>query len=453
MPQETERIGPTAHYTAYVWHRVGLPHAEHFATWKGAVLYWGFFVLGEWITRLLPAVPSMREYLEYRHRLIDGAVGALGPDCIVELGAGLTRRAVTWAADHAVTSVELDLPAMAEVKRQRVAQAPAALRERLQGLHTVDGVDVLAPDFSSTLSGYIAGYERPVVVVEGLLSYLDPPSRQGLLAAVAQAFQDVGGGVMVCNLHTVTAQARVGRATHVLRAFIRALTRRRRALDPFADVQALQGAFAHAGFDSCEEVHPESHVGTEPRLARLRSPAHVIVAGVGPSWVLSSSQQPKTMTIRESELRERLTSHDDGVIEAALHEHFEPIPHATSLTYRWGLRSGVSIEPDDARPDDARPDNDPWFEGLKQRVIDLANAAQRVLRARRFQRQRKENPHWPVVVAEGDSWVAHPLVDDIADHLLDDERFGYAVLGVGAADDLLRTIEVERDHERASGRA
>lgn len=115
--QQAERIGPTAHYTAYVWRRLGLPHAEHLATRQGAVLYWGFFALGEWATRLSPSVPSMREFLEYRHRLIDAVVDEWRPGCVVELGAGLTPRAVRWAADRGVPGIELDLPAMARAKQ------------------------------------------------------------------------------------------------------------------------------------------------------------------------------------------------------------------------------------------------------------------------------------------------------------------------------------------------
>ena len=69
-----ERIGPTAHYTAYVWHRLRLPYARHFKTRTGRVLYWGFFALGEWTTRVLPELPSMKGYLAYRHRLIEAGV-------------------------------------------------------------------------------------------------------------------------------------------------------------------------------------------------------------------------------------------------------------------------------------------------------------------------------------------------------------------------------------------
>ena len=41
-------IGLTAHYTAYVWHRLRLPNAEHFSTMKGAFLFWASRLVVEW---------------------------------------------------------------------------------------------------------------------------------------------------------------------------------------------------------------------------------------------------------------------------------------------------------------------------------------------------------------------------------------------------------------------
>jgi hypothetical protein len=49
--------------------------------------------------------------------------------------------------------------------------------------------------------------------------------------------------------------------------------------------------------------------------------------------------------------------------------------------------------------------------------LDFANWLVNRRRTRRFNRLRSQNPDWPVVVAEGDSWVLHPLVPDILDHL------------------------------------
>ncbi|MEM9458194.1 MAG: class I SAM-dependent methyltransferase [Myxococcota bacterium] len=278
---DTDRIGPTAHYTAYIWHRLGLPYAEYFATRRGAALYWGLLALGEWVTRLLPAVPSMRQHLEARHRLIDAVVLRLRPGCVVEIGAGLTPRAVAWAADKGVPGIELDLPGMAAAKRRRLARLPAGLQKRLEGRHEVRALDVLAPGFGERLTARLSRYRRPVVVAEGLLSYFDAPARRQVLCGVVQALRAVGGGTMVCSLHTAAAQARVGRAAQVLRAAQRGITRRRMPA-PYADLDAIERVFEAAGFDHCHEAHGPDYADLEPRLARLRSVVHVIVGRVEP---------------------------------------------------------------------------------------------------------------------------------------------------------------------------
>lgn len=278
----SQRIGPTAHYTAYVWRRLGLPHAELFATRTGAILYWGFFALGEWTTRVAPGVPSMKDYLEHRHRLIDRVVEDATPDLVVEMGAGLTRRAVTWAADRGVRAVELDLPDMAATKREALSRAPADLRRRLEGRHAVIDADVLAADFADVLAAAIGDAARPVVIAEGLLSYFDRPDRERVIAAVGDALLRGRGGAFVCDLHTKVAQAQVGTATVVLRQSIRMLTRRRRALDPFPDEAALRAAFSGAGFGEVVHERPELHASRDPRIAATRSPALVVRAVARP---------------------------------------------------------------------------------------------------------------------------------------------------------------------------
>jgi O-methyltransferase involved in polyketide biosynthesis len=271
-----DRIGPTAHYTAYVWRRLGLPYAEVFATRKGAALYWGFFAAGEWMTRLSTRVPSMREYLEYRHRLIDLVVEEIAPDRLVELGAGLSPRGLAWAVRTGVEAIDVDLPHVARLKRDALARVPVAAKERLR---VVDD-DVLSDGFGERLSAMLEGARRPVVVAEGLLSYLDLPDRLRLFETVADALRSAGGGVFVSDLHTVEDQARVGRPTGILRFAIRVLTRRKRALDPFASRDAMAAAFSDAGFDRVDVVDAPTFADREPRLAKLHSPALIVRAGV-----------------------------------------------------------------------------------------------------------------------------------------------------------------------------
>jgi hypothetical protein len=91
-PTADEKIGPTAHYTAYVWHRLGFPNAHVFVTPLGRTLFWSFRFAGEGLMTWVPSVPSMTQYLEYRHRAFESVVEDGEPDVVVELGAGLSRR-------------------------------------------------------------------------------------------------------------------------------------------------------------------------------------------------------------------------------------------------------------------------------------------------------------------------------------------------------------------------
>ena len=271
-----ERIGPTAHYTAYVWRAAGFEHAALFSTWQGAALYWGFFAAGEWATRISSRTPSMRDYLEYRHRLIDAVVAKHRPDVVVELGAGLTRRAVAWALDENAVGLEYDLPEMVARKRAALARAPDNVRRALAGRHRVEVANVVEPAFSGTLRDALQSAKRPVVVAEGLLSYLARHERAQLYRSVAGALGP--GGVFVSDLHTHAGQASVGIAASVLRTAIRTVTRRRNALDSYADEAEVRGVMGEAGLATSEFVDPSAHYDAQPKLRRLSSPTHVVVS-------------------------------------------------------------------------------------------------------------------------------------------------------------------------------
>lgn len=271
-----ERIGVTAHYTAYVWRAAGFERAELFSTWQGAALYWGFFAAGEWTSRLSSRTPSMRVYLEYRHRLIDAVVQEHHPDVVVELGAGLTRRAVCYALDTEARGLEYDLPDMFARKRAALARAPGAVRRGLAGRHRVEAANVVDPGFAPTLRDALRDAKRPVIVAEGLLSYLAPHEREQLYVSVASALG--AQGLFVCDLHTQAGQASVGIAASVLRTAIRTVIRRRNALDPYADEADVRRVMGHAGLAEVSFVDPREFYGAQPKLRRLHSPTHVVTA-------------------------------------------------------------------------------------------------------------------------------------------------------------------------------
>ncbi len=264
-------IAPTAHYTAYVWHRLGFPHAEHFATPTGRRLFWSFRFAGEWLAVAHPTVPSMLQYLELRHRSIELALEEARPDRVVELGAGLSRRGLTWAADRGVDYVEVDLPHMVSAKRELIrARVPQAVRERAGSRLRHEAVDVLGPDFERWLAGTLEGAERPVVIAEGVLGYFELGDRERVAAAVARAL--AGRGAFVCDLRSREGGQAVAAAAKLLRAGIWLVTRGRGAREDFPSTQAVERYFEQAGFGRAEPVPVER---AAPHLLRLRSPARV----------------------------------------------------------------------------------------------------------------------------------------------------------------------------------
>lgn len=144
--------------------------------------------------------------------------------------------------------------------------------------------------------------------------------------------------------------------------------------------------------------------------------------------------------ILESELRRLLTG-DDDTVESTLARWFRPEPRFTApFFFDWMPLPDLDVVIGDEEGGGA-------YEAAARRIIDLANAAEATLRARRFAQRRRREPDWPVVVCEGDSWVAHPFVHDIGDHLFDDPRNGFHVRNCGAAGDRLVAMAAAREHE------
>jgi O-methyltransferase involved in polyketide biosynthesis len=275
-----DRIGPTAHYTAYVWHRLGFPHADLFSTRTGAALYWAFRGAAEWINVLSPGFPSMLGFLEYRHLLIDNQLSRLRPDCVVEVGAGLSRRGVTWAVDLGTPYIEVDLPAMIALKRRRIDEAPQAVQDAARQRLALVTADVTADGFDDLLFQHIEGAERPVVIAEGLVSYLEMDGRRKLFEAVTVAFRRGAGGHFLCDLHTKDAQKQVATAMRVLKLATRTITRGQGTRPPFEDLEHVRGFFEETGFAAVERIEAKDHVEDVPRLAKLHSPAHVMLGRV-----------------------------------------------------------------------------------------------------------------------------------------------------------------------------
>lgn len=275
MTDDHARISPTAHVTAWTWHRMGMPHAALFATRGGWLGFWSFRLLLEWWPRLITGAPSLASCLAYRHRLIEAAALGHQPDLLIEIAGGLSRRGVTFAADHGVRTVEIDLPHMVAAKAAILDASP--LKGRL-GLHRLEAIDVLSDGFADELRRVLGDSERPVVVMEGLLGYFSMDQRAQLLGALARALAG-REALVLADIYTVEARAQMGIATTMLRLAIRGVTRGQGTRGSWADLAAVEAAWKEAGFASLRPIVPDGFpVAARPALSADRAPLLVVQA-------------------------------------------------------------------------------------------------------------------------------------------------------------------------------
>jgi|GEM_PF-960564 len=274
--QNYAKIGPTAHVTAYAWYQLGMPYAHLFATREGAAMYWSFVGATGALGRLFK-LPTLVEYLEFRHRMIEAQLERLEPDRVIELGAGLSRRGLTWVLDRGVRYTEIDLPHMTQAKRELLDAAPGRARRALrEGELELRSTDILAPGFIDELAELLAGAERPVVISEGMLDYFGLADRQTLLANLVAGFRAAGvRGYYLTDLQRADRERKVGAAAVVLRQAIKLATRGQGPARPFRDYEHVDRSFALAGFDERVEIKPKVLAEIDPRLTRLRSPTSI----------------------------------------------------------------------------------------------------------------------------------------------------------------------------------
>src|SRR3954471_18568465 len=133
-------ISPTAHYTGETWVRNGLSHPR-LATWQGR-LFHGTMALPNAISRRLGG-PSRDGVLLARHRIIDAVLEELiegGVSQVIEAACGMSPRGWRFSERYGerLTYAEADLPAMAQRKREALAQMGSLGRR-----HRVVDLDIL----------------------------------------------------------------------------------------------------------------------------------------------------------------------------------------------------------------------------------------------------------------------------------------------------------------------
>lgn len=268
-----DRIGPTAHYTGYVWARNGLSHHE-LATTEGRILF----------ESLQPAMlvsravggPTLEAYLLARHRAIDAplerAIEDGGVTQVIEIACGLSPRGWRFANRYGerLRYIEADLPEMAARKR-------AAL-ERMGSLgahHQVREMDALKDDGPGSLAAVTAELDDRrglAIITEGLLGYLPTDAVDGIWRRSARALDSFPEGRYISDLHLGGA---VTPPVQAFRLLLSAFVRGRVHLH-FTDAAGAEAALHAAGFASAQ-VRPAVGVVGEPGDAGTRL-AHILEA-------------------------------------------------------------------------------------------------------------------------------------------------------------------------------
>lgn len=190
---ESQNVSPTAYATGYFWHRHGLSHPGLLIP-EGKRYDLGFQLL---IGSMKTAGVHFDALMLARHIGIDTLLARRIESGevtqVIELAAGLSPRGWRFCKRFPKLSyVETDLPHMAQMKRRLLDEAKLGSAN-----HRVETVDVLRDDGAGSLAGLAASMDAKAgvaIITEGLISYLDPSTAQGVWRRIAVALKRFSHG-------------------------------------------------------------------------------------------------------------------------------------------------------------------------------------------------------------------------------------------------------------------
>ena len=270
--EDTSRISPTAHYTAYAWYRNGMSVPE-LATAKGRVLFHALAPANRLFS--LAGKADLESMLLARHRVIDHllsrAIRSGEVEQVVEVAAGLSPRGLRIRRRFPnISYIEADLPGMVESKRARIG-------DKLDAQHRLVVVNALAgtgPESLAALASELDPSKGTAVITEGLLPYFSRQDGFAIWSNIKGFLGAFPSGLYLSDYYLEEDSMRVLGARQlstVLSWFVGGRTH-----FPFRDDRALVSGLHSAGFADTA-IHIAGDYARELSIERPQRSAYVRV--------------------------------------------------------------------------------------------------------------------------------------------------------------------------------
>ncbi len=249
---EHRHISFTAHYTGYIWYKMGISHPI-FATSKGKFLAKLVHPLESWAEKNVGG--SMRTTLKQRHQMIDDHLSTLiqqHPDIqVLEIASGLSPRSWNFRQKYPDLNYrELDLPDMAKTKTAALKMIDASAPE------------VLTADiFTAELAQVFAVFDpnKPLVVIsEGLINYFNQDMLHTLLKGITQYSENFAEVHYLSDIYPEPVKNRLANFIWTCSKLLKFMSRSAFTFH-FQSPQQLTNFFQHAGFDSVQVNQPKQY--------------------------------------------------------------------------------------------------------------------------------------------------------------------------------------------------
>lgn len=191
-----QRIGIPAYFTSHAWVEAGFSHAHLFDTRRGRLMFKALEPLFRLLGFLGPAVRLHNEYLFVRHYAHEARLRQIRPSCIVEIGAGLSPRGISFASgDPDLRYIEVDLPNMVAAKRRTLSSLQTPPN------YFLGSADLLADDFIGALPAMPRPGDRVAVVTEGVTDYFNMSEKLTAFRNIRSLLLAHGGGRYLLDVY------------------------------------------------------------------------------------------------------------------------------------------------------------------------------------------------------------------------------------------------------------